>query len=141
MKLSDLPSASDSVSTTEWLNEYIKINKLSKKDVHTLSVSVQLLISELFEEIELMSSRATAIAVPLVKEKLGTVSIDIESLKTEAERLVNPSDFSTQKIGDNFSRIAQLVRARENIERVKERLVIIGDYLLYWNKRPNLIYP
>jgi hypothetical protein len=121
MRSADLP-VSESVSSTEWLNDYIRTNKIEKGELSSLSVTVQLIISELLEEIELMSTQVTTIALPYVKSKFQQLGKLVETIRTESEQMSSVDSLQTQKLLSLFSQINQLSRARSNIDQVRERL-------------------
>lgn len=121
MRSADLP-VSESVSSTEWLNDYIRTNKIEKGELSSLSVTVQLIISELLEEIELMSTQVTTIALPSVKSKFQQLGKLVETIRTESEQMSSVDSLQTQKLLSLFSQINQLSRARSNIDQVRERL-------------------
>jgi len=125
MLITDLPVA-DSESASAWLNRYLNSNKIGKSEIASLSVSLQLMISELLEALELISTQITAVSLPSVREKLAKLETQLETVKSEA------ASSSTQmpdvdKLSQLFAKISQLVRARSNIDNVKERLVVIRD--------------
>lgn len=125
MRITDLPVA-DSEPASAWLNGYLISNKIGKSEISSLSVSLQLMISELFEELELISTQITAVSLPSVRDKLVNLESQLETVKSEA------ASSSTQmpdvdKLSQLFAKISQLVRARSNIDKVKERLVVIRD--------------
>lgn len=125
MLITDLPVA-DAESASAWLNRYLNSNKIGKSEIASLSVSLQLMISELLEALELISTQITAVSLPSVREKLAKLETQLETVKSEA------ASSSTQmpdvdKLSQLFAKISQLVRARSNIDNVKERLVVIRD--------------
>jgi hypothetical protein len=118
----DLASSS-SASNEEWLNEYMRKHKLGKSDLNVLSVSAQVLVTELFEEMELLSNQATSIAVPNVKDVLTKLERELEGMKSESEYSAIPDSLEAEKLSALLARAAELNRARINIQAVRDRIL------------------
>jgi hypothetical protein len=120
MKAQNLPESQSNL--TEWVNR----NVHSKADLTGLSVSCQVLVSELFEDIELQSSQITSIGLPQVRDTLDDLEIKIQeacaqcftSGSLDSSRMEGSSD----KLKVLVEKISDLARARGNMESVRSLL-------------------
>ena len=120
IKIADLPVGdTDSV---EWLDKFIKSHQVSKGDLTTLSVSVQLIIADLMEQIELLSTQISSSSVPRVHDAFSEVSQETSAIESELNALIGPDNLKAAELSRRLNNIADLNRARTNIELVKQRL-------------------
>ena len=116
MKAIDLPSPETDLAS--WLNRQpVK----GKPDLTTLSVASQVLVSELFEELDVMGSQITSIGIPALKSCLAELDGKIVEMRNQ-QPTVPEMRGSTAKLSDLLSRMAELARARGNIESVLSQL-------------------
>ena len=120
IKIEDLPVGDADV--IDWLNAFIKANNVSQSDLPGLSVSVQLIIAELMEQLELLSTQISNTALPSVHDSFGEVSREVEAIESELNHLVMPGNLKVADLRNHLDTIADLNRARGNIELVKKRL-------------------
>jgi hypothetical protein len=104
------------------MNEYIAKNSLTRNDFTNMNVSIQLLMSELFEEMEVLCTQVTTSAIPLIKDDLRSVTEDAGIIKEEIHKLIIPKSLSSRELSDKLEEIDKLNRARANIDAVKQRL-------------------
>ena len=113
MKAQDLPDG----DVLDWLNGYKQAH--SKSDLATLSISAQVLVSELLEEMELMSTQVTSFDIPRVREVLFSLESQLEDTKSD-NRI--PTSSYGPKLAELLAAISDLTRARSNVESVRARL-------------------
>ena len=118
IKAKDLPE----VVSSEWLNEYLGKHKLGRSDVPALSVSAQVLATELFEEMELLTMQATSSALPALNEAFDRLTEQLNVIKQECQTSSVPESFQPARLSTLFRTIADLNRARSNLETVRDRL-------------------
>jgi len=115
-----LPSSN--VTVTDWMNGYLKSKNASKQDFIGIGVSLQILIAELFEEIEVLCTQVTNSAIPSVKEDLAKISKQIDDLRSGVSDLRTPKSLGSSELTERLEQISALNRARSNIDAVKQRL-------------------
>ena len=120
IKIEDLPA--DDVDAIQWLDQFIKTRKVSKSDLTGLSVSLQLIIADLMEQVELLSTQLSSSSVPRVHDAFSDVSEEIRALESELEGLTGPENLKAMELSRRLNNISDLNRARNNIELVKQRL-------------------
>ena len=87
-----------------------------------MNVSVQLLISEMLEEIEVLCTQVTNSSIPAVRDSLDTISKEVDTLKRELEGPIPPKSLYSSDLSQRLEQISELNRARSNIDAVKQRL-------------------
>lgn len=117
----DLTQFHKSSTPVEWINEFMAQRKLLRSDLNVLSVSAQVLVTELFEEVELLSNQATSIAIPNVKDALIKLERDLDAVKAE-EHSQLPATLESSKLAFLLQEAADLQRARSNIRSVRDRI-------------------
>ena len=120
IKVADLPVSG--VDVIDWLNQFIKTNNVAQSDLTGLSVSLQLIIAELMEQLELLSTQISNTALPCVHDGFAEVSKEVDAIESELSHLVTPGDLKASDLSHHLNAIADLNRARANIELVKQRL-------------------
>jgi hypothetical protein len=119
MKESDLPNPSESV--TDWINSRVA----TKTDLTALSVACQVLVTNLFEEMDVMASEVTTIGIPKVKGVIADLDIQLGEAKSQA----TITDYSegdhtaSAQLSECLGKMNDLSRARTNLEAVRARLV------------------
>lgn len=123
IKAADLPVSLENLDS--WLEEFISSRGYSKADAGTLSVSFQLIVSELMEEIELLSAEIQSSGIPHIRKELLQVQGTREHLQADLGRCPPPSSASSenQVLSKNLARLSEISRARTNINLVKERIL------------------
>lgn len=119
MKGNELPP--DTVELSEWINE----RKLkTKSDLTALSVASQVLVSELFEKVDVLSTEISSLSLPALKSALEDLHLRFSALKPEhSEELPQSRDGSTAaRLSESLTRMSELARARSNIELVLAHL-------------------
>ena len=120
IKIEDLPVGD--VDVIQWLDKFIKDRKISKSELTGLSVSLQLIIADLMEQIELLSTQLSSSSVPRVHDAFAEVSKEIATLESELNTLEAPESLKAIELSRRLNNISDLNRARNNIELVKQRL-------------------
>ena len=120
IKISDLPVGD--VDAVEWLNGFIKSKKITKSDLLGLSVSLQLIIAELMEQVELLSTQMSSTALPNVHDAFKEVSENLKAVDADLDHISPPETLNANDLSDRLNSISELNRARANIELVKQRL-------------------
>lgn len=120
ISLEDLVSSADA-EPEKWLNDFLNRKKLSKSDLNVLSVSAQVLVTELFEEIELLSNQAISIALPNVRDALGSMERELACVKAESAGSVEET-LESAKLSQLLKTASDLERAKINIQSVQSRL-------------------
>ena len=115
MKGNDLPGPTDSLA--DWVNSRVS----TKADFTALSVSCQVLTSELFEELDVITSELTSIGIPKAREALADLDKQLGEAKSQTT-ITTTEESASSKFSECLRRIADLSRARTNIEAVKARL-------------------
>ena len=105
----------------EWINEFMAQRNLLRSDLNVLSVSAQVLVTELFEELELLSNQATSIAIPNLKDALIKLERDLDEVKAEQHSQL-PETLESSKLACLLQQAADLQRARSNIQSVRDRI-------------------
>ena len=106
--MTSLPTIGQSIP--DWLNEP-KMRSMSKSDLQSLSISLQLTSAELFQELELMESQLSRVALPALRSALG--QMDSGTLSVPAVEKTT--------LDEKLESIRQLVRAKDNLDRVRAR--------------------
>ena len=117
MRAADLPSG----DVTEWVNARIS----NKADLAQMSVSAQVLVTELLEEMELLSTQVTAIDIPSVRDNLLAIQRRLESAKAASNLDITsqvPESPMGAKLAELLQKMSDLNRARSNLDSVKSRL-------------------
>jgi hypothetical protein len=120
ISLEDLVSSADA-EPEKWLNEFMNRKNVSKSDLNVLSVSAQVLVTELFEEIELLSNQAISIALPNVRDALGSMERELACVKAESAGSVEET-LESAKLSQLLKTASDLERAKINIQSVQSRL-------------------
>ncbi len=120
IKIADLPVGDTDV--IQWLEGYIKAQKVGKKDLTGLSVSLQLIIADLMEQVELLSTQISSSSVPRVHDAFSDVSKEISAMESELGNLAGPENLKSIELSRRLNNISDLNCARTNIELVKQRL-------------------
>jgi hypothetical protein len=117
MRASDLPSG----DVTEWVNSRLS----TKADLAQMSVSAQVLVTELLEEMELLSTQVTSIDIPSLRDNLLTIQRQLENAKAgcnlDIASQVHESPMGA-KLAELLQKMSYLNRARSNLDAVKSRL-------------------
>jgi hypothetical protein len=118
MREAELPGPNQSL--TDWLNARVT----SKADLTALSVSCQVLVTNLFEELEVMESQLTTIEIPKVKESIATLEIQLGEAKSQAiiSGYKEDENSASTNLSECLGKINDLSRARTNLEAVKSRI-------------------
>lgn len=123
IKAADLPSNSENLEA--WLEKFITSRGYSRSDSGTLSVSFQLIVSELMEEIELLSAEIQSSGIPHIREEVIRAQETKALLHADLARLPMHSSTSSesQLLVKNLARLSDISRARTNISLAKERIL------------------
>ena len=118
VKSKDLPES----VTVDWLNEFLAEKKIGKSDIATLSVSAQVLVTELFEELDLLTTQVTSSSLPALAASLDGLNDQLKEIKQECAQSGVPDTFQPARLTQLLATIADLNRARNNLETVQAAL-------------------
>ncbi len=123
IKAADLPGPNEDLES--WIEKYIASRGFSRSDLGTLSVSFQLIVSELMEEIELLSADIQSSGIPHIRKELARVQETRAHLSSDLARCPHSGSASSesQVLSSNLARLSEISRARQNISLVKERIL------------------
>ena len=108
-----------------WLNDFLKTRAIEKTQVSAVAVSLQLLIGDLFEEMDIVTSQLNSVSAALIRSQLAPLEEQLEKAKRDAfQTAAVPADFaeSAGRVKGLLDEIRELHRARVCIQQVSDRL-------------------
>lgn len=107
----------------EWVNAHVARTRMSKADLAHLAVSMQLLVSNLLEELELLSTQINAQRLPAIRACMAGLQEAIQEDLTSLAMADKPGGSEGSEVRNKISQIRDLLRCKSHVEILQQRLV------------------